>query len=70
LQRPAVKQVNDTQQNDVAYLEGNYEYNIWYDKYLTDMTKKPKKRLPALNKCNPEQHAGYTKADTLDKQGS
>lgn len=40
LQRPAVKQVADSSQNEVAYLEGNYEYNIWYDKYLTDMQKK------------------------------
>ena len=55
LQRPAPLQVTDTKQNDVAYLEGNYEYNIWYDKYLTDMNKHQKaKRMPALHKCNPD----------------
>ena len=62
--------MKDSSQNDVAYLEGNYEYNIWYDKFLTDMHKKAQKRLPALNKCNPEAHAGYTKADSLEKKGS
>lgn len=64
LQRPAKRQVTDTSKNDVAYLEGNYEYNIWYDKYLTDM-RTTQKRMPALHKCNPEEDAGFTKADTL-----
>ena len=70
LQRPAVRQVTDTSQNDVAYLEGNYEYNIWYDKYLTDMQKKHQNRMPALHKCKPDEQSGYTKSNTLDKAGS
>jgi len=70
MQRPAKRQVTDTSRNDVAYLEGNYEYNIWYDKFLTDMQKKAPKRMPALHKCNPEEEAGYTKADTLEKNAS
>lgn len=69
LQRPAARQVTDTSKNEVAYLEGNYEYNIWYDKYLTDMRKGQQKRMPALHKCKPDEQAGYTKAN-LDKSGS
>ena len=52
-------------------MEGNYDYNIWYDKYLTDMQDKHnKKRLPSVYKCNPETDAGHTKADTYGKKGS
>jgi len=69
LQRPAKKQVNDTSLKDAAYVEGNYDYNIWYDKYLTDRQAR-NKRLPALYKCDPDRDAGYTKADTLEKQGA
>jgi hypothetical protein len=38
---------------------------------LTDMNKHSKnKRMPALHKCNPEEHAGYTKANSLEKAGT
>ena len=53
LQRPARKQVNDTSLKDMAYVEGNYDYNIWYDKYLTDRQDRHK-RMPSLFKCDPE----------------
>ena len=62
LQKPARRQVTDTSQKDAAYVEGNYDYNIWYDKYLTDRQVK-QKRMPSLYKCDPEKDAGYTKAE-------
>lgn len=43
LQRPARRQCDDTSRKDAAYVEGNYDYNIWYDKYLTDTQDKYKK---------------------------
>ena len=38
LERPARKQVGAdyVSKQNAAYVEGNYDYNIWYDKYLTD----------------------------------
>lgn len=53
----------------MAYVEGNYDYNIWYDKYLTDRQDRHK-RMPSLYKCDPEKDSGYTKADSLDKKGT
>ena len=47
---------------NAAYVEGNYDYNIWYDKFLTDRQARHKK-LPAQHKCDPDKDAGYTKAD-------
>jgi hypothetical protein len=35
MRRPARRQVLQPKK-DIAYIEGNYDYNIWYDKYLTD----------------------------------
>ena len=37
LQRPARRQMEDTTTKNAAYVEGNYDYNIWYDTYLTDV---------------------------------
>jgi len=28
------------------------------------------KRMPALHKCIPEEHAGFTKANSLEKAGT
>jgi hypothetical protein len=67
MQRPARRQVNESKQN-AAYVEGNYDYNIWYDKYLTDRSVKVE-RAPSLYKCQPEIDTGYTKADKLEKRG-
>lgn len=52
MKRPARKQVSDIRK-DTAYIEGNYDYNIWYDKYLTDR-RFDQKRLPSQFKCSPE----------------
>jgi hypothetical protein len=67
LKRPARKQVADTRR-DTAYIEGNYDYNIWYDKYLTDR-KEEKEKIPAMHQCNPPLDTGFTKADLQEKEG-
>lgn len=67
MKRPARQQVTDTRK-DTAYIEGNYDYNIWYDKYLTDR-KEEKEKVPALYRCNPALDTGYTKADIQEKEG-
>jgi hypothetical protein len=68
MKRPARQQVPDTRR-DIAYIEGNYDYNIWYDKYLTDR-KEEREKIPALNRCNPALDIGYTKADLQEKEGA
>ena len=68
MKRPSRRQVKESKK-DTAYIEGNYDYNIWYDKYLTDRTQHIEK-APSLFKCNPEIDTGYTKADKVEKKGS
>jgi len=67
MKRPARQQVTDTRK-ETAYIEGNYDYNIWYDKYLTDR-KEEKEKVPALYRCNPGLDTGFTKADLQEKEG-
>ena len=67
MKRPARQQVSDTRR-DTAYIEGNYDYNIWFDKYLTDR-KEEKEKIPAMFRCNPLLDTGYTKADMQEKEG-
>jgi hypothetical protein len=67
MKRPARQQVTDSQK-ETAYMEGNYDYNIWYDKFLTDR-KQEKEKIPALHRCNPALDTGYTKADLQEKDG-
>ena len=54
---------------NAAYVEGNYDYNIWYDKFLTDRQERYKK-TPAKHRCDIEKDAGYTKADSPDRKGN
>lgn len=61
MQRPARKQVNEAKWG-TAYVEGNYDYNIWYDKYLSDRSVE-QERAPALYMCDPDLDTGFTKAD-------
>ena len=68
MSRPARQQVKDTRK-ETAYIEGNYDYNIWYDKYLTDR-KEEKEKIPAEHKCIPSLDTGYTRADKQEKNGS
>ncbi len=65
MKRPARRQIKEIKK-DTAYLEGNYDYNIWYDKYLTDRRNEQEK-APSLYKCNPELDTGYTRADLMEK---
>ena len=66
MKRPARKQVTHTAK-ETAYQEGNYDYNIWYDKFLTDR-KQEQERAPSLWKCNFLLDTGYTKADFQEKK--
>ena len=65
MKRPARQQVQETRK-DIMYIEGNFDYNIWYNKFLTDRHEKEK--IPALHKCNPALDTGYTKADVSKDQ--
>ena len=35
MKKAARRQIKESKK-ETAYIEGNYDYNIWYDKYLTD----------------------------------
>ena len=65
MKRSARKQIKDIKK-DMAYQEGNYDYNVWYDKYLTDRRNEQEK-APSLYKCDPELDTGYTRADKMEK---
>lgn len=52
-------------------MEGNYDYNIWYDKYLTDRNAdKNEERAVSLYKLHPETDTGFTKADKMEGKGA
>jgi hypothetical protein len=61
LSRPARKQKEFIDPKKY-HLEGAQEYNIWYGKYIGDISEKMDKE-PATSRCNLETDAGYTKAD-------
>lgn len=61
MKRPAPKQVEERLSSKVAYRQGDEEYNIWYDKFLT--TNAIKEREAKLTRCDPEKHSGFTKGD-------
>ena len=65
LKRPARQQIEESKR-EIAYTEGHYDYNIWYDKYLSDRTE-DRERIPAEYKCNPTLDTGYTRADKQQK---
>lgn len=64
MKQPARRQIKDMRK-DTAYIEGNYDYNIWYDKYLTDQ-RQEEERVSSMHKCDPQQDTGYTKADKFE----
>jgi len=66
LKRPARQQVEESKR-EIAYTEGHYDYNIWYDKYLSNRTE-DKEKIPAEYKCNPLLDTGYTRADKQQKK--
>jgi len=68
MKRPARKQIQGLKK-DTAYLEGNYDYNIWYDKYISDKHNE-QERVASLYKCDPEKDTGYTRADIMEKHTS
>ena len=64
LKKPARRQIKDVRK-DTAYVEGNYDYNIWYDKYLTD-SRQEEEKVASMYKCDPIEDTGFTKADKFD----
>lgn len=68
MQRPARRQALESKK-EAAYVEGNYSYNIWYDKFATDRNSK-NERAVSLYKCKPAVDTGYTKADKFNKKGA
>ena len=68
LKRPARQQVEESKR-EIAYTEGHYDYNIWYDKYLSDRTE-DKEKIAAEYKCNPLIDTGYTRADKQQKKNN
>ena len=66
LARPARKQIEHVPTKGAGYLEGAYEYNIWYNKYLGDHWTSQKDREPAETRVDLARDAGHTKADRHD----
>ncbi|CAH0485305.1 unnamed protein product [Peronospora farinosa] len=66
LSRPARKQL-DVMPTANSQLEGAYEYNIWYDKYVGDHWNDSRGKEPAATRCVLELDAGKTKADMVSK---
>ncbi|RLN91819.1 hypothetical protein BBJ28_00005514 [Nothophytophthora sp. Chile5] len=66
LARPARKQL-DEMPNANSRLEGAYEYNIWYDKYVGDHWGDSRGKEPAATRCDLQLDAGKTKADVVSK---
>ncbi|OWZ16018.1 Pre-mRNA-splicing factor cwc2 [Phytophthora megakarya] len=64
--RPARKQI-EAMPTVNSQLEGAYEYNIWYDKYVGDHWNDARGKEPATTRCDLEQDAGKTKADVVSK---
>lgn len=68
MERPAAIQKDLRYEQDFAYKEGDYEYNIWYDKTIQDEIVPVKEA--SKNRCDPTIHCGYTKADTHERHQS
>ena len=62
LARPARKQA-EQKAGITSVLEGAYEYNIWYNKYIGDHWSGKNGKDPAESRCDVARDAGYTKAD-------
>ena len=60
MNRGARKQLQTTLAEQFAYKEGELEYNIWFDKFLSDSKDKYKSKERAVTKCDPELDCGYT----------
>lgn len=63
MNRPARKQLQTSLSEQFAYKQGELEYNVWYDKFLSDSNDKYKTKEAAVTKCDPELDSGYTKGD-------
>jgi hypothetical protein len=68
LTRPARKQKEYVDPKKY-HLEGAQEYNIWYGRYVGDLSDKMDKE-PAADRCKLETDAGYTRADQINAKSS
>jgi hypothetical protein len=66
MNRPARKQIEQMPTKN-SRLEGAYEYNIWYDKYIGDHWENDRGKEPATTRCDLELDAGKTRADLVSK---
>lgn len=66
MQRLARKQLDQMPLKN-SQLEGAYEYNIWYHKFIGDNWQDERSNEPAETKCVLESDAGRTKADEAKK---
>lgn len=66
MKRPARKQIDQLPTKN-SRLEGAFEYNIWYDKYIGDHWAEERGKEPAETRCVLESDAGFTKADSVKK---
>ncbi|KAI9921882.1 hypothetical protein PsorP6_001759 [Peronosclerospora sorghi] len=64
--RPARKQL-EAMPTAHSHLEGAYEYNIWYDKYVGDHWHDARGQDAAATRCVLARDAGTTKADRVTK---
>jgi hypothetical protein len=67
LSRPARKQKEYVDPKKYT-LQGAEEFNIWYGKYVGDLSDKMDKE-PATDRCHLDTDAGYTKADLAAAEG-
>jgi hypothetical protein len=67
LSRPARKQKEYVDPKKYT-LQGAEEFNIWYGKYIGDLSDKMDKE-PATDRCHLDTDAGYTKADVAAAEG-
>lgn len=71
LKKPARQQISPDEKKETSYIEGNYDYNIWYNKYLSEGRKEDKSLIISNYKLNVKIDSGYTKADLTNiKDGS
>lgn len=63
--RPARIQARPEDFKNLAYVQGNEDFNIWYGKYASERIGEGgrRERAPAPSHCNVFKDAGFTRAD-------
>jgi len=65
MSRPARRQIAQSLASSIAYRQGDEEYNIWYDKFLTDTKQEIPEKEAAKTRSDPYGDSGFTKSDFL-----